>query len=144
MAKRIAHESVAVGVGIQTQITLGPDATERLVVNYHNIWLSIAIEPESAGANANGKWVLFKRGDITAAVPSIGDGTIEAETYNQMIIACGVWVASNEGPYTMTTQLKTSRNLKANEDLIFANRMDGVSAGNVRLKMMMCANTVAK
>ena len=143
-AKRIAHVTNSSGVGIQINLQFGPDATERLQINYHNLWWSFICEPEAADANANGKWALILKKDVTAATPDIGDANIQNETFNQLIIACGVWAASNQTPYVFTEQLKSSRTLLAGEVLVLAVRLDGVTAGNVRTRLMMCSHTTAK
>ena len=144
-SKRIALDSQLLdAVSPQMNAGFGPDATERMSINYHNIWISIALEPQNAGANANGIWALVHRLDTTTAIPTLSFGNITAETFNQKIIACGCWVSSNEGPYTMTTQMKSSRTLRAGEDLQLVINQFGLTAGQQRALAMLCAHTTVK
>ena len=57
-AKRIQLQSQTRNAGQQTTTTLLVPADPREMVNMHNIWGGIAVEPENADANANGWWVL--------------------------------------------------------------------------------------
>jgi len=131
--KRIVHETASQPAGFQDSVSL----TIKRACNAHNIIASISIEPENADANANGKWVLAMRQDVTIPVMTISDGNIEAETFNPSIIAIGTWVSSNQGPFNKELRLKTSRNCVEGQifDLIIRN--DGVSAGNVRHRMII-------
>ncbi len=132
------------GVTAQQEVFLGPPTSVRRGVNAHNIWLSISGEPEDAGANSNGVWVLILKRDSTVATPTFSFGNINGEFFNQMIVACGTYVASNEGPANYTTQIKTSRNLNPGEGLTLIKNLHGISAGKERSLLMMCYGEVEK
>jgi len=112
-------------------------------VNFHNIWGSVSAEPENTDANAQGTWVLFiKRQNF--ATPTWVDSVTNLETNNAIIVACGVWSASNQTPFNHEIQVKTSRNLSPGDSLVLSSNSTGVSAGNVSNRVMLCAHTVRK
>ncbi len=131
--KRIAHETQSQPAGFQDNVSI----TIVRSCNAHNIIASFTIEPENADANATGKWVLSMRQDVTQPVLTISDANIEAETFNPSIIAIGTWGAANQAPFNKELRLGTSRNCVEGQifDLIIRN--DGVSAGNVRHRMIL-------
>jgi len=87
-AKRI-QEAHADLVGLtQLSIALTPPVVPREEINYHNIWASLAVEPENADANSHGVWVLFVN-PVGAAIPTWDLVSINSESFNAIIIACG-------------------------------------------------------
>ncbi len=138
-AKRISMADEVDSVSGQSSARFGPSAVVRRAVNYHNIWWGISIEPETQDANSNGVWVLWIKKDSTAADPVFSSGNIQNETFNQRIIACGNWAASNQTPFNMSNHMNSSRNLLAGEELVCTIRVFGLSAGNQRTLITLCA-----
>jgi len=134
----VAH---AVGTGIgetSTQMNVGEDIQK----NFHNIWLSMCVEPQTVGANANGQWVFYLESDAAAAIMTPSVGFLNAETKNYQIIACGCWVASNETPWNFSENVgKTSRNVRQNGRLILVVRNEGITSGLTDTKVMLCAGS---
>ncbi len=143
-SKSIAAATSTAGVGVQRSISIGPDPAIRRAVNYHNLWWSAAIEPENADANANGTWVLWTKRDITAADITWSIANLDSETSINMVIACGVWQASNQTPFNFSSQLKSSRNLLPNELIVLSVRVEGISAGNARILELICSHLTVK
>ncbi len=144
-AKRMQELSNTLdGVTPQRSVFFTVPTDVREEANFHNIWISFGLEPTTAGANANGIWVLWKKQNITAADPVWSTANINAETFNNMVIACGAWVASNETPYNFMTQLKTSRNLMPNETLVLSINQQGLTAGASQITALICAHVTRK
>ena len=144
--KRISITSASGGVGAQSSSRFGPGTGTilRRLVNYHNIWFGIVIEPENADANANGSWVLWENRDTNVADPVWTDALIDGGDQNMKVIACGVWGASNQTPYNFSSQLKSSRNFVANQELVLSARINGISAGNALVRTILCAGLAVK
>ncbi len=114
------------------------------MVNFHNIWIGVAVEPETAGANAQGTWILIRNPE-NQTLPAFTDVVLNNETNNINIIACGIWSASNEAPFNMVpTQIKTSRNLNPGDELVILSIVTGITAGSASNRVMICAHTVRK
>lgn len=143
-AKRIGATTSSGGVGAQHSETISVPDSPREEINWHNYHASIGIEPESAGANANGFWALMCIEDPSVAIPSITSANLALEVFNQYIIAVGSWVASNEAGYNFEVAIKTSRNCRAGSRVILAVRREGISAGNVRIVTTSFFHTVRK
>ena len=142
-AKRIQVNEANTGAGGQVNVILEVPAEPREQVNFHNIWIGVTTEPQDADANAQGSWILYVLPDPATAIPAWSDGFINLETINIQIIACGVWFASNETPFTLPpTQVKTSRNVNAGGRLILTSHSAGVTAGLVSNRVMLCAHSV--
>jgi len=144
--KRIEEQTASIAVGNQTSVSFGPGTGTilRRLVNYHNIWGSFTAEPENADVNANGIWVLWMKPDATQADVAFDIVTINSNDFNQMIIACGTWGASNQFPFTKEIHLNSSRNMVANQELILTVRVEGLSAGLIRLRLLLCAGLSVK
>ncbi len=134
----MAHADGAVGTQLSVQLTVPDDPRE--MVNFHNIWIGVGVEPENASANQNGAWVLMilPRGKPQ---PTMSLAEINLENNNQFIIACGVTTSSNEGPFTLSEQIKTSRNLNPGDALLLIHNQHGVTAGDVSTSLLICAHT---
>ncbi len=143
-AKRIGATTSSGGVGAQHSETISIPLEPREEVNWHNYHASVGIEPESAGANANGFWALMCIEDPAVAIPSISSANLSAENFNSYIIATGAWVSSNESGLNFNIDLKTSRNCRAGTRVILAVRREGISAGNVRIVTTSFFHTVRK
>jgi len=143
-AKRINVDEQNVGVGASANARLIVPSDPREEVNFHNIWGSVSAEPQDTDANAQGTWVLaiIRQG---GAFPSYTDTIINAETENAVIIACGVWSASNQTPYNSgPIHPETSRTLQVSDQLILQIVATGITAGLVSARTMLCAHTTRK
>ena len=144
--KRIAVVTSAQGLNVQTSVAFGPGVGSilRRLVNYHNIWFGLSCEPIDADANAQGTWVLWLKPDDTQTDTQWTDANINSDNFNQMIIACGIWGASNQTPYNFSSQLKSSRNLVANQSMVLSVNRTGITAGLVTVKAILCASLSVK
>ncbi len=143
-AKRIAVNEQNLGAGGQVEAGLLTPVDPREEVNFHNIWIGASAEPQNAGANAQGTWVLYLRRENAGSV-TFTDAVINTETHNPIIIACGVWSTSNESAWSLVpTQMKTSRTLSPGDQLTMSCIATGVTAGLVSLRVMICAHTTRK
>ncbi len=140
-AKRIQvnENNLGAGAGVNAEIEVPVSPREQ--VNFHNIWIGVTNEPQNAGANAQGTWLCYIRRENAPSI-IFTDAVTNAETHNAIIIACGVWGASNESVYNFGTQIKTSRNLQAGDKLVITSTVTGVTAGLVSVRVMICAHTV--
>ena len=143
-AKRIQVAETNDGAGGQTSVELSVPSEPREEVNFHNIWGSVTVEPETAAANAQGTWVLYRQLDPAAPQVTFTDAFLNLETLNVDIIACGVWSASNETPYNTSFQIKTSRNIPSGGRLILSNTVTGITADLASNRVMLCAHTTRK
>ncbi len=144
--KRIDVQEDTIGVAGVASARFGPGTGTilRRLTNYHNIWFGFSVEPEVADANAQGKWVLWMKNNVNDTDPIWSGTVINSGDFNNLIIACGVWSASNQSPYTFSSQLKSSRNLVANMELVLTIRQDGISSGNSSIKTILCAGLSVK
>ncbi len=92
--KLVAIASGANAVGVSTRAIIA--ATESME-NFHNIWISIAVEPENAGANANGQWALWaiRTASAKRAGPNATRANIADDENQDILVAAGAWVAAN-------------------------------------------------
>ncbi len=143
-AKRIDVNESNNGAGGNTAAALLVPTDPREEVNFHNIWGSVTVEPQDANANAQGTWVLYI---LTKNVQdaSFVDVNIDNQEYNQYIIACGVWGASNEHPYNSgPIHPSTSRTLGPGDQLRLQSVVTGITAGLASNRVMLCAHTTRK
>ena len=144
-AKRIVVAESNDTAGLQTAAILSVPLEPREEVNFHNIWLGLTVEPQDAAANCQGTWVLYVEPDTTAPLFSFTDSIVNLENRNNQIVACGVFSASNESPFTMVpVQIKTSRNLEAGSRLIMSSTITGITAGAASNRVMLCAHVTRK
>jgi len=144
-AKRIQVFENNKGAGGQVTVVLNVPTEPREQVNFHNIWIGAASEPQDAAANSQGTWVLGFMADATTPIPTFIDSFVNLETENVRIIACGVYSSSNESPWTLPpTQMKTSRTINAGGRLYLQLVNTGITAGLASLRVMLCAHTVRK
>ena len=145
-AKRIQVNTAnpsAVGGTVHVNLTAPTEPREE--INFHNIWAAVTAEPEISGTNAAGTWVLYIKpagGSNIAFTHTL----INTEDSNAFIVACGLWNASNEAPWTsVPIQIKTSRTLNAGDSLALTSTLTGVTGGAaVRMNVLLCAHTVRK
>ncbi len=144
-AKRIQVNEANVGANGKVEVILTTPTDPREEVNYHNIWIGATCEPQDAGANCQGTWVLYMNTNPGSGLSTFSDAAVNLETINQMILACGVFSASNESPWTLPpTTLKTSRNLPPGGRLILQLITTGITVGLSSNRVMLCAHTVRK
>ncbi len=142
-AKRIQVNETNASAGNGINVILDVPLSPREAVNFHNIWIGATAEPQDADANNQGTWVLMSIDDPTVAIPTFLDALVNLESHNARIIACGVYSASNQSPWTLPpTQIKTSRTLPAGGRLIMQLLATGVTVGQVSVRAMLCAHTV--
>ena len=144
--KRIDITDATAGAGAVIISRFGPGTGTilRRLSNYHNIWWGFVVEPENADANANGMWVLWEKRDTNNPDPSFSPANINTGDINMVIIACGAWAASNQTPFNFSSQLKSSRNFVANQELVLTVRVNGISAGVARIITTLCAGVAVK
>ncbi len=141
-AKRIQVNEQNLGAGGQVNTNLTVPDDPREMVNFHNIWSSMSVEPQNAGANCQGTWIIWKFPKNHAGV-IFTDAAINLEESNQYIVACGVFSASNEMPWNSgPIQVKTSRNLNPGDILRTSCIVTGISAGLASIRVMGCAHTI--
>ena len=131
--------------GAGGNLGLSMDLDDADAVNVHGVIAGIAIEPENGGANANGTWALYclpggviQDADLPNAIGALGN-----EDSAPYLWGVGVWVASNESSYNMEYRPKTSRNCQKGARLFLRVTTDGVSAGMVRINMLLSAFTTS-
>jgi len=145
--KRIDLSSTIQGVSGQAQARFGPGTGSiiRRLTNYHNIWGSFGVEPRTAGANANGWWVLWLNPDTGQTDPVFNFTNMNNDSLNMKIIACGTWMASNEQPFTSDAiHLNSSRNLVANQELVLSVFVNGITVDDAQVNIMLCAGLSVK
>ena len=142
-AKRIDVNESNNGAGGNTAAALLVPTDPREEVNFHNIWGSVTVEPQDANANAQGTWALFLLRE-NATLPTLTDVVINGESNNAVLIACGVWSASNESPFNITIHPETSRTLQAGDALAITSVVTGITAGLASNRVMLCAHTTRK
>ena len=143
-AKRIQVNESNDGAGAQTSVFLFAPTDPREEINFHNVWAGVTVEPQNADANCQGTWVLgvIKENSI---VPSLIDVIINNETNNQIIVACGVFSASNEMPWTSPPiHPQTSRTLQAGDAFYLTSVITGITSGTASNRVMLCAHTTRK
>ncbi len=143
-AKRIQVLESNDGVAGSTTVVLQAPLEPREEINFHNIWGSVTVEPQDAGANCQGTWVLFVIRE-NATTPTMTDTVTNSEVHNAVIIACGVFGASNESPYNSgPIHPETSRTLQAGDSLVLSSVITGITAGLASNRVMLCAHTTRK
>ena len=110
---------------------------EANAVNVHGVRFSFVVEPENADANANGNWVLWCLPRISTAIPTSSTTALELEADNPVVWAIGTFAASNQTPYCHEVSLGTSRNCPAGTRIVLAVDMEGISAGNARVRSIL-------
>ncbi len=143
-AKRIAVFESNLGAGSGVNAILTSPVEPREEVNFHNIWASASVEPQDAGANCQGTWVLYLIQENTPAI-NFTDVVVNGQGNNQNIIACGVFSASNESVWNSgPINVKTSRNLNPGDSLAMNCTVTGITAGLASTRVMICAHTTRK
>ncbi len=143
-AKRINVGETNNGAGAQTAASLIAPTDPREEVNMHNIWGSVSVEPQDTDANAQGTWFLFLLRE-NATLPTLTDVVVNGEVHNAVIIACGVWSASNQSPYNSgPIHPETSRTLSPGDTLTLISIVTGITAGLASNRVMLCAHVTRK
>ncbi len=143
-AKRIHVNEQNLGAGSATEAFLDVPTDPREEVNFHNIWIGCTVEPQDAGANCQGTWILKIQRENQGSV-IFTDTILNNETNNQLIIACGVLGASNESVFNLNpVQIKSSRNLGPGDKLVMNCTITGITAGLASTRVMICAHVTRK
>ncbi len=142
-AKRIVVAEETDSVGGKTSLGITAPTDPRTETNFHNIWGSISIEPENADANAQGTWVLYVLRE-NATDPTFTDVVVNGETNNSIMIAFGVWSATNQTPFNISIHPETSRTLQPGDQIALQSHVTGISAGAVSQRVMLSANVTRK
>jgi len=142
-AKRISVAEGNNGAGAQTAASLVAPVSPREEINFHNIWGSVSVEPEGADVNAQGTWLLILLRE-NATLPTFTDPVVAGEAHNAIIIACGVWSASNQSPYNISIHPSTSRTLSPGDTLSLVSVVTGITSGSASNRVMLCAHTTRK
>ncbi len=143
-AKRIQVNESNDTASQQTSVNLTAPTDPREEINFHNIWGSIAVEPVTAGANCQGTWLLWIIRE-NATTPTMTDTVLNGESNNAVIIACGVFSASNEHPWTSPPiHPETSRTLQAGDTLVLTSVITGITVDSASNRVMLCAHTTRK
>ncbi len=131
---------MVVGSVISATITV----TESME-NLHNMWSSFSMEPEDAGANAMGYWALWAIRTAAAkrASPGVGLASITDSENQDILVAFGVWAASNETPYNSGSVFygNISRNIPKGGRLELRVGVEGLTAGQVTGRNLLGCNT---
>ena len=135
---------VASGVSVNARFGPGTGTIIRRLTNYHNIWGSLGVEPETADANSSGFWILWINYDTNNSDPSWSINEINSGDRNMLIVACGTFKASNQAPFNKEIHLNSSRNLVANQELVLTVHNIGATAGAVSISVMLCAGLSVK
>ena len=105
------------------------------MVNLHGYRAMLAIEPEDADANCNGIWAVWvlpnntiTNGQLPATYGAFGD-----EDRSQYLWGYGPFAATNQTPFHMEFAPKGTRNMARDSRVVLEIRIEGVSAGLVRL-----------
>jgi len=114
------------------------DFLDGTVVNVHGYRAIVSIEPQDAGANANGfiaVWVLpgglVQNTDLPNSIGALGD-----EDFAPYLWGVELWAASNETPYHWEFAPKTSRNIQRGGRIVLMVDVTGISAGLVSLNTL--------
>ncbi len=143
-AKRIQVNESNLSVAGQVDVDLIAPLTPREEINFHNIWGGVSVEPQNADANAQGTWVLYILRESTNGFVWT-DGVVNGEENNAIVIACGIWSASNESPFNMEPlHPSTSRTLQAGDRLRLSCVVTGITAGSASCRVMLCAHVTRK
>ncbi len=132
--------------GEQSSSRFGPGTGTiiRRLTNYHNIWFGFSAVPLQADANASGTWVLWNKLNASEADTIWSLANILTDNFTMQIIACGVWRSSNQTPYNFVSQLKSSRNFVANQELVMTVHVHSVTTGSVAILTSLCAGVAVK
>ncbi len=143
-AKRIQLGEANRTAGQQVTAVFTVPTDPREEVNFHNIWASVSVEPQDAGANCQGTWLLLINRE-NSTLPTFTDVVVNGETNNATIIACGVFSASNESTYNSgPIHPQSSRTLQPGDELTIVAVIKGITAGVASTRVMLCAHTTRK
>ncbi len=140
----VRDTNLAVAAQLSARFGPGTGSIIRRLTNYHNIWFGCSIEPSTADANANGQWILWLNSNTNAPDTIWTIANLSNDLHNMQVIACGSWAASNQTPYMLMQQLKTSRNLVANQELVLTVHNNGLSGGMLAVTVSLCAGISVK
>ncbi len=142
-AKRIQVNENNVTAGGQVNVSLETPVDPREETNFHNIWGSVSVEPQNGDANAQGTWALLLMRE-GATTPTLTDVVVNGEVNNAIIVACGVWSASNQSPYNTSFHPATSRTLQAGDKMTLICIVTGITVGSASTRVMLCSHVTRK
>ena len=93
MQRRRVHAITSTG-GSSFVLELTGTIDETNGTNVHGVRASFIVEPEDAGANANGNWVIYCIPDEQSTVPVASTANLELEKSNAFIWALRYGVVS--------------------------------------------------
>ncbi len=122
---------------VQIVLSEGPS------VNAHGLRYCFSIEPENAGANANGWWVLYCLPAQVITISQLPNSfiTLDNEDFLPYVWGVGCWTASNEAPYHYEFAPRTSRTCQKDARLLGTIVKEGISAGAVRINQTLTCFT---
>ncbi len=139
--RRLDAQSDQEGLNGISEVQLLLDETDA--VNVHGVHYCFSIEPENAGANANGYWILYclpASVIVNADLPaSFAD--LDNEDFLPYVWGVGCWTASNEAPFHYEFSPSTSRNCQKGARIRGHVVVTGVSAGLVRINQTITGFT---
>ncbi len=131
------QDTTLVGAGSSTDVDYVITADK---VNCSNIWFSMSIEPENQDANAQGSWILHFINYSDVGV-NFNDTLLNDEPEAGLIIAAGVWGATNQTPFNLNLSAgKVSRNIRKDGRLRLQVQQTGISAGNSSFRGLLICN----
>ena len=135
--RRLDASSDQAVLNVEETTQINQDETD--VANMHGVHYCFSIEPEDAGANANGYWVLYclPAGVIGAADLPQSFAQLDNEDFLPYVWGVGCWTASNEAPFHYEFAPRTSRNCQRGARIFGTIRATGISAGLVRINQTL-------
>ena len=131
--RRIAVENFALSSVDSINLT---SIAMQDTVNFHSCRVSVAIEPQTAGANAKGVVVLHTiekgQGGINPTITELN-----AERDLGQVWAIQFWAASNETPAHVLMAPKTSRNVPKDGSVGVTVSAHGITAGSVAYSVLL-------
>jgi len=109
----------------------------------HGLRACGSIEPENAGANANGFWVVYclPAGVVDIATLPTTFAELDIEDYLPYVWGVGCWTASNEAPYHWEFAPRTSRNCQKGSRIVMSVHIEGISSGAARINTIITGFT---
>ncbi len=145
MAKDKRRIEVATGFTAIGNSFIDMNFDKGQAINIHGFRVEIALEPEQAGANANGiigVYVLpggiVQNSDLPVAFGTFGD-----EKTAPYLWGIHPWTASNESTHQWVFAPKTSRNMQAGGRIVVDLRIEGQTGGNTRQNTVITCFTSA-
>ncbi len=118
---------------------------ENSMENCHNIWVSFACSTITGGANMNGGWAVWaiRTSGAKRTTPSASLANLIDDDNQDILIAAGLFVASNESPWSSgsISMGNISRNLPKGGRLVAVCTANGITSGNVSIDALLMCNS---